>query len=113
MVSFNFPKFVVVLLNISNKIQYFMGKIFNSPQGCKSLLALLVMPAVQCLAQLNTRKPASNASAPNRQAPLVIKKANGTTKTAYGVLGFDLTDGNMLNGLVSFPFRERVPASVW
>jgi len=70
------------------------------------LLALLVMPAVQCLAQLNTRKPASGASAPNRQAPLVIKKANGTTKTAYGVLGFDLTDGNMLNGLVSFPFTE-------
>lgn len=70
------------------------------------LLALLVMPAVQCLAQLNTRKPASSASAPNRQAPLVIKKANGTTKTAYGVLGFDLTDGNMLNGLVSFPFTE-------
>lgn len=107
MVSFNFPKFVVVLLNISNKIQYFMGKRSSTFHKAASLLlALLVMPAVQCLAQLNTRKPASNASAPNRQAPLVIKKANGTTKTAYGVLGFDLTDGNMLNGLVSFPFTE-------
>lgn len=107
MVSFNFPKFVVVLLNISNKIQYFMGKRSSTLHKAASLLlALLVMPAVQCLAQLNTRKPASNASAPNRQAPLVIKKANGTTKTAYGVLGFDLTDGNMLNGLVSFPFTE-------
>lgn len=106
-VSFNFPKFVVVLLNISNKIQYFMGKRFSTLHKAASLLlALLVMPAVQCLAQLNTRKPASSASAPNRQAPLVIKKANGTTKTAYGVLGFDLTDGNMLNGLVSFPFTE-------
>lgn len=107
MVSFNFPKFVVVLLNISNKIQYFMGKRSSTLHKAASLLlALLVMPAMQCLAQLNTRKPASNASAPNRQAPLVIKKANGTTKTAYGVLGFDLTDGNMLNGLVSFPFTE-------
>lgn len=107
MVSFNFPKFVVVLLNISNKIQYFMGKRSSTLHKAASLLlALLVMPAVQCLAQLNTRKPASGASAPNRQAPLVIKKANGTTKTAYGVLGFDLTDGNMLNGLVSFPFTE-------
>lgn len=106
-VSFNFPKFVAVLLNISNKIQYFMGKRSSTLHKAASLLlALLVMPAVQCLAQLNTRKPASNASAPNRQAPLVIKKANGTTKTAYGVLGFDLTDGNMLNGLVSFPFTE-------
>lgn len=106
-VSFNFPKFVVVLLNISNKIQYFMGKRSSTLHKAASLLlALLVMPAVQCLAQLNTRKPASGASAPNRQAPLVIKKANGTTKTAYGVLGFDLTDGNMLNGLVSFPFTE-------
>lgn len=107
MVSFNFPKFVVVLLNISNKIQYFMGKRSSTLHKAASLLlALLVMPAVQCLAQLNTRKPASSASAPNRQAPLVIKKANGTTKTAYGVLGFDLTDGNMLNGLVSFPFTD-------
>lgn len=107
MVSFNFPKFVVVLLNISNKIQYFMGKRSSTLHKAASLLlALLVMPAMQCLAQLNTRKPASSASAPNRQAPLVIKKANGTTKTAYGVLGFDLTDGNMLNGLVSFPFTE-------
>lgn len=107
MVSFNFPKFVVVLLNISNKIQYFMGKRSSTLHKAASLLlALLVMPAVQCLAQLNTRKPASSASAPNRQEPLVIKKANGTTKTAYGVLGFDLTDGNMLNGLVSFPFTE-------
>ena len=107
MVSFNFPKFVAVLLNISNKIQYFMGKRSSTLHKAASLLlALLVMPAVQCLAQLNTRKPASSASAPNRQAPLVIKKANGTTKTAYGVLGFDLTDGNMLNGLVSFPFTE-------
>ena len=107
MVSFNFPKFVVVLLNISNKIQYFMGRRSSTLHKAASLLlALLVMPAVQCLAQLNTRKPASSASAPNRQAPLVIKKANGTTKTAYGVLGFDLTDGNMLNGLVSFPFTE-------
>lgn len=107
MVSFNFPKFVVVLLNISNKIQYFMGKRSSTLHKAASLLlALLVMPAVQCLAQLNTRKPASGVSAPNRQAPLVIKKANGTTKTAYGVLGFDLTDGNMLNGLVSFPFTE-------
>lgn len=107
MISFNFPKFVVVLLNISNKIQYFMGKRSSTLHKAASLLlALLVMPAVQCLAQLNTRKPASSASAPNRQAPLVIKKANGTTKTAYGVLGFDLTDGNMLNGLVSFPFTE-------
>ena len=107
MVSSNFPKFVAVLLNISNKIQYFMGKRSSTLHKAASLLlALLVMPAVQCLAQLNTRKPASNASAPNRQAPLVIKKANGTTKTAYGVLGFDLTDGNMLNGLVSFPFTE-------
>ena len=107
MVSFNFPKFVVVLLNISNKIQYFMGKRSSTLHKAASLLlALLVMPAVQCLAQLNTRKPASGASAPNRPAPLVIKKANGTTKTAYGVLGFDLTDGNMLNGLVSFPFTE-------
>lgn len=106
-VSFNFPKFVVVLLNISNKIQYFMGKRSSTLHKAASLLlALLVMPAMQCLAQLNTRKPASSASAPNRQAPLVIKKANGTTKTAYGVLGFDLTDGNMLNGLVSFPFTE-------
>lgn len=106
-VSFNFPKFVAVLLNISNKIQYFMGKRSSTLHKAASLLlALLVMPAVQCLAQLNTRKPASSASAPNRQAPLVIKKANGTTKTAYGVLGFDLTDGNMLNGLVSFPFTE-------
>ncbi len=84
-----------------------MGKKSSTLHKAASLLlALLVMPAVQCLAQLNTRKPASNASAPNRQAPLVIKKANGTTKTAYGVLGFDLTDGNMLNGLVSFPFTE-------
>lgn len=107
MISFNFPKFVVVLLNISNKIQYFMGKRSSTLHKAASLLlALLVMPAMQCLAQLNTRKPASSASAPNRQAPLVIKKANGTTKTAYGVLGFDLTDGNMLNGLVSFPFTE-------
>lgn len=107
MVSFNFPKFVVVLLNISNKIQYFMGKRSSTLHKAASLLlALLVMPAMQCLAQLNTRKPASSASAPNRQAPFVIKKANGTTKTAYGVLGFDLTDGNMLNGLVSFPFTE-------
>lgn len=107
MVSFKFPKFVAVLLNISNKIQYFMGKRSSTLHKAASLLlALLVMPAVQCLAQLNTRKPASSASAPNRQAPLVIKKANGTTKTAYGVLGFDLTDGNMLNGLVSFPFTE-------
>lgn len=107
MVSFNFPKFVAVLLNISNKIQYFMGKRSSTLHKAASLLlALLVMPAVQCLAQLNTRKPASGASAPNRPAPLVIKKANGTTKTAYGVLGFDLTDGNMLNGLVSFPFTE-------
>lgn len=107
MVSFNFPKFVAVLLNISNKIQYFMGKRSSTLHKAASLLlALLVMPAVQCLAQLNTRKPASGVSAPNRQAPLVIKKANGTTKTAYGVLGFDLTDGNMLNGLVSFPFTE-------
>ena len=82
-----------------------MGKRSSTLHKAASLLlALLVMPAVQCLAQLNTRKPASSASAPNRQAPLVIKKANGTTKTAYGVLGFDLTDGNMLNGLVSFPF---------
>lgn len=106
-ISFDFPKFVVVLLNISNKIQYFMGKRSSTLHKAASLLlALLVMPAVQCLAQLNTRKPASSASAPNRQAPLVIKKANGTTKTAYGVLGFDLTDGNMLNGLVSFPFTE-------
>lgn len=106
-ISFNFPKFVAVLLNISNKIQYFMGKRSSTLHKAASLLlALLVMPAVQCLAQLNTRKPASSASAPNRQAPLVIKKANGTTKTAYGVLGFDLTDGNMLNGLVSFPFTE-------
>ena len=106
-ISFNFPKFVVVLLNISNKIQYFMGKRSSTLHKAASLLlALLVMPAVQCLAQLNTRKPASGASAPNRQAPLVIKKANGTTKTAYGVLGFDLTDGNMLNGLVNFPFTE-------
>ena len=86
MVSFNFPKFVAVLLNISNKIQYFMGKRSSTLHKAASLLlALLVMPAVQCLAQLNTRKPASSASAPNRQAPLVIKKANGTTKTAYGV----------------------------
>lgn len=84
-----------------------MGKRSSTLHKAASLLlALLVMPAVQCLAQLNTRKPASNASAPNRQAPLVIKKANGTTKTAYGVLGFDMTDGNMLNGLVSFPFTE-------
>lgn len=84
-----------------------MGKRSSTLHKAASLLlALLVMPAVQCLAQLNTRKPASIASAPNRQAPLVIKKANGTTKTAYGVLGFDLTDGNMLNGLVSFPFTE-------
>lgn len=84
-----------------------MGKKSSTLHKAASLLlALLVMPAVQCLAQLNTRKPASGASAPNRQAPLVIKKANGTTKTAYGVLGFDLTDGNMLNGLVSFPFTE-------
>lgn len=84
-----------------------MGKRSSTLHKVASLLlALLVMPAVQCLAQLNTRKPASSASAPNRQAPLVIKKANGTTKTAYGVLGFDLTDGNMLNGLVSFPFTE-------
>lgn len=84
-----------------------MGKRSSTFHKAASLLlALLVMPAVQCLAQLNTRKPASSASAPNRQAPLVIKKANGTTKTAYGVLGFDLTDGNMLNGLVSFPFTE-------
>lgn len=84
-----------------------MGKRFSTLHKAASLLlALLVMPAVQCLAQLNTRKPASGVSAPNRQAPLVIKKANGTTKTAYGVLGFDLTDGNMLNGLVSFPFTE-------
>lgn len=107
MVSFIFPKFVVVLLNISNKIQYFMGKRSSTLHKAASLLlALLVMPAVQCLAQLNTRKPASSASAPNRQAPLVIKKANGTTKTAYGVLGFDLTDGQYANGLVSFPFTE-------
>lgn len=106
-ISFNFPKFVAVLLNISNKIQYFMGKRSSTLHKAASLLlALLVMPAMQCLAQLNTRKPASSASASNRQAPLVIKKANGTTKTAYGVLGFDLTDGNMLNGLVSFPFTE-------
>lgn len=84
-----------------------MGKRSSTLHKAASLLlALLVMPAMQCLAQLNTRKPASSASAPNRQAPLVIKKANGTTKTAYGVLGFDLTDGNMLNGLVSFPFTE-------
>lgn len=84
-----------------------MGKRSSTLHKAASLLlALLVMPAMQCLAQLNTRKPASNASAPNRQASLVIKKANGTTKTAYGVLGFDLTDGNMLNGLVSFPFTE-------
>lgn len=84
-----------------------MGKRSSTLHKAASLLlALLVMPAMQCLAQLNTRKPASNASAPNRQVPLVIKKANGTTKTAYGVLGFDLTDGNMLNGLVSFPFTE-------
>lgn len=84
-----------------------MGKRSSTLHKAASLLlALLVMPAVQCLAQLNTRKPASSASAPNRQAPLVIKKANGTTKTAYGVLGFDLTDGNMLNGFVSFPFTE-------
>ena len=84
-----------------------MGKRSSTLHKAASLLlALLVMPAMQCLAQLNTRKPASGASAPNRQAPLVIKKANGTTKTAYGVLGFDLTDGNMLNGLVSFPFTE-------
>lgn len=84
-----------------------MGKRSSTLHKAASLLlALLVMPAVQCLAQLNTRKPASSASAPNRQAPLFIKKANGTTKTAYGVLGFDLTDGNMLNGLVSFPFTE-------
>lgn len=84
-----------------------MGKRSSTLHKAASLLlALLVMPAVQCFAQLNTRKPASGASSPNRQAPLVIKKANGTTKTAYGVLGFDLTDGNMLNGLVSFPFTE-------
>lgn len=84
-----------------------MGKRSSTLHKAASLLlALLVMPVVQCLAQLNTRKPASSASAPNRQAPLVIKKANGTTKTAYGVLGFDMTDGNMLNGLVSFPFTE-------
>lgn len=84
-----------------------MGKRSSTLHKAASLLlALLVMPAMQCLAQLNTRKPASSASAPNRQAPLVIKKANGTTKTAYGVLGFDMTDGNMLNGLVSFPFTE-------
>ena len=84
-----------------------MGKRSSTLHKAASLLlALLVMPAVQCLAQLNTRKPASSTSAPNRQTPLVIKKANGTTKTAYGVLGFDLTDGNMLNGLVSFPFTE-------
>lgn len=84
-----------------------MGKRSSTLHKAASLLlALLVMPAMQCLAQLNTRKPASSASASNRQAPLVIKKANGTTKTAYGVLGFDLTDGNMLNGLVSFPFTE-------
>ena len=90
-----------------------MGKRSSTLHKAASLLlALLVMPAVQCLAQLNTRKPASGASAPNRQAPLVIKKANGTTKTAYGVLGFDLTDGNMLNGLVSFPFTEGASFSL-
>ena len=73
------------------------------------LVALFAMTAMPMAAQENTRKPARPSAAYGAQAPqtITIKKADGATKTAYGVLGFDLTDGNMLNGLVSFPFAEN------
>lgn len=73
------------------------------------LVALFAMTAMPIAAQENIRKPAKLSAASSiTQTPkaITIKKANGATKTAYGVLGFDLTDGNMLNGLVSFPVTD-------
>lgn len=67
----------------------------------------LVATAVPAQAQQNTRRPSGTAHRLTPGTPsLRIATADEETKTAYGVLGFDLTDYSYVNGMVTFPLED-------
>lgn len=75
-------------------------------KAARLILALMMLCALPVAAQQNTRRTAAPGGLRGKPAPIAIKKASGEVKTAYGIIGFDGTDSNLLNGLVSFPIEE-------
>lgn len=76
------------------------------------LLSLVMLCAVPLMAQQNTRKPFVARTANVAPQPLKIKKANEKAKDAYAVLSFDYSQGNLLNGLVSFSLADGAKFSL-
>ena len=66
-------------------------------------LLLCVLPA---MAQKDTRRKAADGVPPSKGAPLAIKKADGKTKMAYALMGFDYQQSSLTNFLVQFPFTD-------
>lgn len=71
------------------------------------LLAMgMLLAPLTAQAQQNTRRPARDVKTTHAAPKITLKAADGTEKTAYGVLGYDDTHNSWANGLVSFPLSD-------
>lgn len=83
-----------------------MGKLYTLNRLRDALLSAILLCALPLMAQQNSRKPFAAGDRHATPAPLKIAKASGETKLAYGVLGFDNSQNQYVNGLVSFPIAN-------
>lgn len=71
-----------------------------------SLALTLLLCVLSAMAQKDTRRKAADGVPPSKGAPLAIKKADGKTKMAYALMGFDYQQNSLTNFLVQFPFTN-------
>lgn len=71
-----------------------------------SLALTLLLCVLSTMAQKDTRRKAADGVPPSKGAPLAIKKADGKTKMAYALMGFDYQQNSLKNFLVQFPFTN-------
>ena len=71
-----------------------------------SLALTLLLCVLSAMAQKDTRRKAADGVPPSKGAPLAIKKADGKTKMAYALMGFDYQQNSLKNFLVQFPFTN-------
>lgn len=70
------------------------------------MTAAMILSSVTMLAQHNTHQTEGTAKQQKLPPSITIKASDGTVKTAYAVLGFDNTDYDYVDGLVSFPLDD-------
>ena len=89
-----------------------MGKIYTLKRLRDIVLSAILLCALPLMAQQNTRKPFATGDRHTNPTPLKIAKASGETKSAYAVLGFDNSQNQYVNGLVSFQMTNGATFSL-